>query len=142
MFILVVDGQSGGIGRSLIEKLKAALPADTDITIGAAGTNYGATANMVKGGASFGATGDNAIVFNAAKADIILGPVGIVMANAIHGEISPAVATAITSSNAKLILVATNKWRALLAGLPEKKISEYVADAVQLTLNALKEKKL
>ena len=85
MRIIVIDGQGGGIGRSLVELLVKNFP---DAEIGATGTNSIATETMLKGGPSFAATGENAILFNAAEADVIIGPAGIIMANALHGEIS------------------------------------------------------
>ena len=84
MRIIVIDGQGGGIGRSLVELLVKNFP---DAEIGATGTNSIATETMLKGGPSFAATGENAILFNAAEADVIIGPAGIIMANALHGEI-------------------------------------------------------
>ena len=94
----MIDGQGGGIGRSLVELLVKNFPA---AEIGAVGTNSAATENMMKGGPSFAATGDNAAVFNAKEADIIVGPAGIIMANAMHGEISPAIAMAIPPAKPK-----------------------------------------
>ena len=91
--ILVVDGQGGGIGSQLVKQLRSCLPEHCEL-IGV-GTNVLATNAMLKAGASHGATGENAIVFNAARADVILGPIGIVVANGILGEVSPKMATAI-----------------------------------------------
>lgn len=100
--------------------------------IGAVGTNSTATANMLKAGPSFAATGENAAVFNAGQADIIIGPTGIVVANAVHGEINPAIAAAITSSRAKIILIPVNHCRAYIAGIEERKVSEYLQEALEM----------
>jgi len=126
--ILVIDGQGGGIGRSLVELLKKAYPQQE---LGAVGTNAIATTNMMKAGPSFAVTGENAIVFNAGKADIIVGPIGIALANAMHGEISPAMANAITSSNAKLVLVPMNHYHAYICGVENKRVTEYLEEAVE-----------
>jgi hypothetical protein len=127
--ILVIDGQGGGIGRSLVELLVKNFP---DAEVGATGTNSIATETMLKGGPSFAATGENAILFNAAEADVIIGPAGIIMANALHGEISPAIAMAVSSSKAKVVLIPMNHCRAYIAGVEEKKVAEYLQDAVDI----------
>ena len=129
MRILVIDGQGGGIGRSLVELLVKNFP---DAEVGATGTNSIATETMLKGGPSFAATGENAILFNAAEADVIIGPAGIIMANALHGEISPAIAMAVSSSKAKVVLIPMNHCRAYIAGVEEKKVAEYLQDAMDI----------
>ena len=86
ILISVIDGQGGGIGRQYISALTSVLPKDLPVTIRALGTNSLATSNMLKGGANDGATGENAIVLNAGRSDIIVGVVAIVVANAILGE--------------------------------------------------------
>ena len=129
MRILVIDGQGGGIGRSLVELLVKNFP---DAEVGATGTNSIATETMLKGGPSFAATGEHAILFNAAEADVIIGPAGIIMANALHGEISPAIAMAVSSSKAKVVLIPMNHCRAYIAGVEEKKVAEYLQDAVDI----------
>ena len=129
MRILVIDGQGGGIGRSLVELLVKNFP---DAEVGATGTNSIATETMMKGGPSFAATGENAILFNAAEADVIIGPAGIIMANALHGEISPAIAMAVSSSKAKVVLIPMNHCRAYIAGVEEKKVAEYLQDAMDI----------
>ena len=136
MRILVIDGQGGGIGRSLVELLVKYFP---DAEIGATGTNSIATETMLKGGPSFAATGENAILFNAAEADVIIGPAGIIMANALHGEISPAIAMAVSSSKAKVVLIPMNHCRAYIAGVEEKKVAEYLQDAIDIIRRIMKE---
>ena len=129
MRILVIDGQGGGIGRSLVELLVKNFP---DAEVGATGTNSIATETMLKGGPSFAATGESAILFTAAEADVIIGPAGIIMANALHGEISPAIAMAVSSSKAKVVLIPMNHCRAYIAGVEEKKVAEYLQDAMDI----------
>jgi hypothetical protein len=136
MRIIVIDGQGGGIGRSFVELLVKNFP---DAEIGATGTNSIATETMLKGGPSFAATGENAILFNAAEADVIIGPAGIIMANALHGEISPAIAMAVSSSKAKVVLIPMNHCRAYIAGVEEKKVAEYLQDAIDIIRRIMKE---
>ena len=104
--IMVVDGQGGGIGGNIVEKLREAYPT---INIIALGTNSAATSRMLKAGATNGATGENAIIYNVKKADIIMGVVPILMPNAMMGELSPKIAEAIGDSEAVKILVPFEK---------------------------------
>ena len=136
MRILVIDGQGGGIGRSLVELLVKNFP---DAEVGATGTNSIATETMLKGGPAFAATGENAILFNATEADVIVGPAGIIMANALHGEISPAIAMAVSSSKAKVVLIPMNHCRAYIAGVEEKKVTEYLQDAMEIIRQIIKQ---
>lgn len=110
--ILIVDGQGGGIGKSLIEKIRARFP---ELTILACGTNAVASNTMLKAGADAAATGENAICFNAARADIILGVMGIVIPNSMMGELTLKMAEAITSSRAPKILVPLQRCGYILA---------------------------
>ena len=96
---------------------------------------------MLKGGPAFAATGENAILFNAAEADIIVGPAGIIMANALHGEISPAIAMAVSSSKARVVLIPMNHCRAFIAGVEEKKVAEYLQDAMDIIQQIIKGEK-
>ena len=133
MKILVIDGQGGGLGRQLVGAVRAQYP---DLEILAVGTNSAATSAMLKAGASQAATGENAVRVCCRKADVILGPVGIVIADAMLGEITPAMASAVGQSPAKRILVPVNQCDNLLAGIPEQSMSKFVQSAVEL-LNAL-----
>jgi hypothetical protein len=122
MIILVVDGMGGGIGRSVVELLKGSgLSAGAEII--AVGTNSIATANMIKAGADAGATGENAVAFNAARADFIIGPTGIVIGNSMFGEISPGIASAISCSDAHKILLPVSKCNVTIVGAENKPLS-------------------
>ncbi len=99
----MIDGQGGGIGRHIVEKLRRELSEDVEIL--ALGTNALATSVMLKAGANEGATGENAVVFNAARVDLILGPVSIMFPNAMTGELTPGMAAAVSSSPAKKLLI-------------------------------------
>ena len=123
MNILIIDGMGGGIGKSIIEHIKNEFP-DAEIT--AAGTNSIATSAMLKAGADYGATGENAVVFNCTKADLIIGVTGIVFANAMHGEISPKMAEAVSSSPAHKILLPVDKCNVTIVGVDNKSIQDYI----------------
>ena len=127
MDILIIDGQGGNLGRQLTRRLKEALPG-ADIT--AVGTNSTATENMLKGGADRAATGENAVVVNARRAKVIAGPLGIVIADALLGEGTPAMATAVGQSDAVRVLVPMNRCETLVAGVEEKPMGELIEDAV------------
>lgn len=102
MRILVVDAQGGGLGRQIIQALKSKYE---DLEIIAVGTNSIATSNMIKAGAKVGATGENAVVVNCQSADVIIGPIGILLVNSLYGEISAKMAEAVSLSRAKRILI-------------------------------------
>lgn len=123
-----MDGQGGGVGRSLVEAIAEAFPQAQLIAVG---TNAAATSNMMKGGAVSGATGENAVVYNSSRADVIVGPIGIVLANGMLGEITPRMAEAVSSSDARLILLPMNKCHAVVVGIENKKLGDYVKDAVE-----------
>ena len=129
--IVVMDGQGGGFGRALIEKLRAAGYAGEILAVG---TNAAATAAMLKVGASAGATGENAAVFNAARPQVIAGPIGLVMANSMLGECSPAMAAAVASSGAHKVLIPATRCGVSVAGLPELPLADYIADAARRVL--------
>lgn len=127
MKILVIDGQGGGVGKALVETLKKRLP---DQPILALGTNAMATAGMIKAGADQGATGESAIIYNCRDADLILGPIGIVLAYSMLGEVSPAIAQAVSESKAARILIPIGKCRTRIAGLGEITLSSAIESAV------------
>lgn len=127
MKITVIDGQGGRIGRTVIEQLKEK---HGELELYAIGTNSIATSAMLKAGADYGATGENAVIVNAADSDIIIGPIGIVFANALLGEITPAIATAIGASKAYKILIPVNRCNHYVAGCTEASMSEYIKLAI------------
>ena len=114
MTILVIDGQGGKLGRTLIENIKKNFPT---VEIMAVGTNSMATSAMLKGGADRVATGENPVVVACRSAQIIVGPVGIAMADALLGEISPVMANAVASSNAHRVLIPMNLCDTYVAGV-------------------------
>ena len=116
MKITVIDGQGGRIGKTVIEQIRAK---HKNLELYAIGTNTAATAAMLK-----------AVLVNAADADIIIGPVGIVFANALLGEITPAIATAVGASRAFKILVPVNRCNHFIAGCGENSLGEYIRLAV------------
>ncbi len=123
MKITIVDGQGGKIGKSVIEQMVKQHP---ELELYAIGTNSIATSTMMKAGATYGATGENPCIVNAADSDIIIGPIGIVFANALLGEITPAIATAIGASKAFKILIPTNRCNHMVVGCADTGLSEYI----------------
>ena len=116
MKILVIDGQGGKMGRKLLEEIRKGCP---EAVITAVGTNSLATENMIKANAADHlATGENAVIVNCRAADIIVGPLGISMADALMGEISPAMANAVASSSAYRVLIPMNLCDTYVAGVP------------------------
>lgn len=115
MKIAVIDGKGGGIGCQVVERLKSFNSNDFEII--ALGTNSQATSNMLKAGADDGATGENAIAWMSKKVDIIIGPLAIISANSMMGEISPKISEAIASSNAKKLLLPVSKCNIHIIGL-------------------------
>jgi NAD(P)-dependent dehydrogenase (short-subunit alcohol dehydrogenase family) len=130
MRIAVVDGQGGGIGKAIVEKFRQAFGEDIEII--ALGTNSLATALMLKAGANEGATGENAVVYNASKVDIILGPIGIICANSLLGELTPLMARAIAESSAKKVLIPLNRCNVTVAGTQNKPLPHYIDDAIEI----------
>ena len=128
MKIVVIDGQGGRLGCLLVEAVKSRL---SQAQVYALGTNSVATAAMLKAGADFGATGENPVVRGVMDADGVLGPVGIVVANAILGEVTPAMAEAVGSCRAKKFLIPMNSCGVVVAGTEELPLPAYVARAVE-----------
>ena len=124
MKILVIDGQGGGLGKQLVAALSARCP---QAQLTAVGTNSLAASAMRKAGAVRTATGENAVVVNCRHADIIVGPIGIVIADALLGEITPAMAAAVCQSGAKRVLIPVNHCDNYIVGVPEQPIGDLVA---------------
>lgn len=127
MNILIIDGQGGQLGSQLIKSIKTNF---NNINITAVGTNSTATTSMLKAGASQGATGENAVIVNCRKVDLIIGPIGIVIADSLLGEITPAMAIAIGQSNAKRILLPVNKCDNIIAGINNISTSQIIEDVL------------
>jgi prephenate dehydrogenase len=121
--ITIIDGQGGKIGKTIVEQLKKRHP---ELELYAIGTNSLATAAMLKAGADYGATGENPCIVNAQDSDIIIGVVGIVIANALLGEITPAIATAVGASKAYKILIPMNRCNHHVVGCEESGLSENI----------------
>ena len=130
MRVLIMDGQGGGLGKQLV----AALKNEPDLSITAVGTNSAATNAMLKAGAHEGATGENAAIVATRRADVIMGPVGIAIADSLLGEITPAVATAVGQSPAKKILIPMNMCDIMIPGLKNVPIKNLINDAVEQLL--------
>lgn len=129
MNIVVIDGQSGRMGQFFIERVKNA---GLTCPLLAAGTNSLATAAMLKAGADQGATGENAILVACRKADIIVGPIGILSADSLLGEISPAIAVAVGQSEAKKLLLPVNQCSNLVVGVRDMTLSQLMDEAVSI----------
>lgn len=127
MRLLVIDGQGGGVGKSLVQALKAALPRQEVLALG---TNAAATAAMLKAGADMGATGENAICFQCGKADIILGVMGILQAHSMLGEISPAMAAAVSASPAEKVLLPMERCGLHVVGVGKQTLEAAIQGAV------------
>ena len=134
MQIMVIDGQGGGMGRQLVAEIKAAFPA---CLVRAVGTNSAAAAAMRKAGADITATGENAVVVGARKAQVIVGPVGIVIADALNGEITPKMALAVCQSDAKRVLIPVNQCDNLVAGVGEQPLGRLIDSALELIRRSL-----
>ncbi len=128
MKILVIDGQGGRIGCLFIETIKKKA---SNIHITAVGSNSIATASMLKAGADEGATGENPVIFNSKNTDFIMGPIGIIIANSLLGEITPRMAEAISSSHAKKILIPINRCNHTIVGIQALSLQEFVDLAVK-----------
>ncbi|MBQ7005051.1 MAG: DUF3842 family protein [Clostridia bacterium] len=127
MNILIIDGQGGQLGSQIIKAVTNSCP---DVELTAIGTNATATTAMVKAGAKKAATGENPVVVACRKADVIIGPIGIVIADSLYGEITPAMSVAIGQSDASKILIPVNKCENLVAGVPNLTVSALIEDAL------------
>lgn len=127
MKILVIDGQGGGIGRQLVARLRERMPAAEIFAVGA---NSVATSAMLKAGATSGATGENAVIVACRRASVIVGPVGIVIADALGGEITPAMAAAVARSAAKRVLIPFNFCDNVIVGVSDYNVANLVKCAV------------
>ncbi len=124
---MVIDGQGGGLGRQLVAAIKARLP---QVTVLAVGTNSAATTAMLRAGADQAATGENAVAVGSRSADAIVGPVGIVIADAMLGEITPQMAVAVGQSQAGRVLIPVSQCDNIVAGAQGQPMAKLVQSAV------------
>ncbi len=134
MKIMVMDGQGGGIGAAIINALRQSMGSDAEIY--ALGTNSIATSGMMKAGANRGATGENPIVQMSEQVDLIVGPLAIMMANSMMGEVTPKMAAAVGSSPAKKILIPLTQENVEIIGV----LSEPLPHLVEKVVNLIREK--
>ena len=128
MKILIIDAQGGGIGKQVVSALKNRLP-ENEIT--AVGTNSAATTAMLRAGADHGATGENAVIVGCRQADVIIGPIGIVVADALYGEITPAMSLAVGQSRAKRILIPVNHCNNVIVGVTDSSIGRLIEGVLE-----------
>lgn len=138
MKILIIDGQGGKIGKALIEGIKKQ---NMDVQIYAVGTNGIATSTMIKAGADYAATGENASIVHSRDADIIMGPSGIVIADSLMGELSPSMAVAIGQSKAHKILLPINKCGVNIVGLAENTTASLIEESIKIIKNIYEKQK-
>ena len=127
MNILVIDGQGGQLGSQLV---KTILQQMNEAKVMAVGTNAIATAAMLKAGAHQASTGENPVVVACRKADVIIGPIGIVIADAMFGEVTPKMAVTVAQADAVRILLPVNKCDNLVAGVPDLSMSTLISDVM------------
>ncbi|NNF98098.1 MAG: DUF3842 family protein [Desulfobacteraceae bacterium] len=131
--ICVIDGQGGGIGSTIIRKVREHCGASVDII--ALGTNAIATAQMLKAGANRGASGENAICRSVLSVDVIVGPIGIVLAHAMMGEVTPAMASAVSGSTATKLLLPLSQENIEIVGVSNEPLPHLVESLIEGPLN-------
>lgn len=131
--LLIMDGQGGGMGKALIERIGKI----ENVEVVAVGLNALATMAMLRAGADIGVTGENAAKFNCLDADVIAGPIALVLANSLHGEISPEVAAAVSGCAAKKILIPSKQCNTLIAGTGQVALSQALDEAVEAIRSTL-----
>ena len=134
MNVLVIDGQGGQLGSQLIRALRNRREG---LTIFAVGTNATASAAMMKAGADTAAAGENPVLVACRKADVIIGPIGIVIADALLGEVTPAMAVAVGQSPARKLLLPVNQCNNIVAGVPNLSLGKLMDEAVELLKSML-----
>ncbi len=134
--VLIIDGQGGRLGSKLIEELRGGGFAGEIVAVGA---NAIATAAMIKAGATRGATGENPVIVTSGRADIIAGPIGIVLADAMDGEITEKMACAVARSDAEKILIPMNRCGCMIAGIERPSMSELVKAGAKMIADAYSE---
>ena len=129
MKITVIDGLGGGLGSQIIDELNSKLANHVELI--ALGTNARATSNMIESGADWGATGENPIKVNSAEVDIIVGPLGIIIPNSMHGEITPVMAEAIADSKASKFLIGIRQPHVQIMGMKDLSINEMIEEVTK-----------
>ena len=127
MNILVIDAQGGGIGKQVVAAIKQNMP---EMEITAVGTNSAATTAMLKAGADHAATGENAVIVGCRRADVIVGPAGIVIADSLYGEITPAMALAVGQSNARRLLIPVNHCDNFIVGVSDLALGKLIEGVI------------
>lgn len=128
MKVLLIDGQGGKLGKQLAESILERFP---QVELTAVGTNSIATATMMKSGVKQAATGENSVIVGCRTADVVIGPIGIVIADAMLGEITPNMALAVGQSTATKILLPINRCSNLVAGVGNLSVNDMIADALK-----------
>ncbi len=135
MNILVIDGQGGGLGKAIVAAMKAHFP---DAVVYAVGTNSIATQQMLKAGADHGATGENPVIVLSRSADLIIGPVGICIADSMYGEVTARMAQAVGEARAKRILVPVNICGNIVVGVQDTSLSAMIDGVIKAAEAACK----
>ena len=139
MTLLVIDGQGGKLGEQVIKAVRERFG---DLEIIAVGINSSATAAMMKSGANQAATGENPVVAACRRADVIIGPIGIAIADSFLGEITPKMALAVAQSDAVRILIPMNKCNNLVAGIHEVSMPVLIEDVIHKLSAIIKSAKI
>ncbi len=134
--ITIIDGQGGKMGRAIVEQLKKQFPKQEILAIG---TNSTATTAMLKAGADYGATGENPVIVAARDSDLIIGPIGIVIADSLHGEVTPAMAAAVGQSRARQLLMPVNRCNHHVIGTEQMSLNEIISCVIKEVEKCLKE---
>ena len=129
--LVVIDGQGGGVGKSLVAAIKQLLPSQRVIAVG---PNVQATAAMLRAGADAGATGESAIRYQCKSADVIAGVAGILHANAMMGEISPGIAAAVSLSEGQKVLVPLERCGLMIAGVGKQPLDSLIREAARMAV--------
>ena len=126
--ITVIDGQGGKMGRAIVEQLTKQFPQQEILAVG---TNNTATTAMLKAGADYGATGENPVIVAARDSDLIIGPVGIVIADSLHGEVTPVMAAAVGQSQARQLLIPVNRCNHQIIGCSNLSLGELISSVIE-----------
>lgn len=137
MNIVIIDGQGGQLGAQLVKEITVRF---SEVSLTAIGTNAVATAAMLKAGAKNAATGENPVIVACRKADVIIGPIGIVIADSMLGEITPNMAHSVGSSDAIRILIPMNRCENLVAGVQNLNTAALITDAISKLTAIISEK--